>query len=160
MIDTIKNIEIGVGVGVVKFGMFRKDVLELMGIPTEKEIEKDFETGDAVETWDYENYGIAFSFDEEEEWRLETITINSSIFELNKVNLVGKNIQEIQDFIEKENLGEMEIEDYSTPETPNHELIDVDEANMFFWFTNEVLTEVQFGVKWDDNDNAIWPVLK
>ena len=153
----IKEIESGVGVGQVKFGMFKKDVLSILGLPTEKDLEKDFETGDAVETWDYENYGIAFSFDEEEEWRLETITLNSSNFELNGVGLIGKGIQEVQDFIEKHNLGEMEFEDYSTPENPKHELIDVDEANMLFWFTDEILTEIQFGVQWDDDDNALWP---
>lgn len=153
----IKDIIIGVGIGEVKFGMLKTDVLSILGLPTEKDIEKDFETGDAVETWDYENYGVAFSFDEEEDWRLETITINSSNFELNGVGLVGKGVQEVQDFIEKHELGEMEFEDYSTPENPNHELIDVDEANMFFWFTNEVLTEIQFGVQWDEDDNALWP---
>ncbi|MGY5353780.1 hypothetical protein [Wenyingzhuangia sp. IMCC45467] len=153
----IKDITIGVGVGAVKFGMLKTEVLSILGLPTEKDLEKDFETGDAVETWDYENYGVAFSFDEEEDWRLETITINSSNFEINGVGLVGKGIQEVQDFIEKHELGEMEFEDYSTPENPNHELIDVDEANMFFWFTNEILTEIQFGVQWDEDDNALWP---
>lgn len=153
----IKDILIGIGVGEVKFGMQKTEVLSILGMPTEKDIEKDFETGDAVETWDYENYGIAFSFDEEEDWRLETITINSSNFELNGVGLIGKGIQEVQDFIEENKLGEMEFEDYSTPENPNHELIDVDDVNMFFWFTNEVLTEIQMGVQWDDDDNALWP---
>ncbi|NIJ46441.1 hypothetical protein FHR24_002928 [Wenyingzhuangia heitensis] len=157
MIEQIKNIEIGTGVGAVKFGMLKADVLSILGMPTDKEVEKDFETGDAVETWDYDNCGIAFSFDEEENWKLETITINSSYFELNGVGLVGKGIKEVQDFIEKHELGEMEFEDYSTPENPNHELIDVDEANMFFWFTNEILQEIQLGVKWDDDDNALWP---
>ena len=157
MIDKIRTITIGTGVGLVKFGMHKKDVLSILGIPTEEEVEKDFETGDAVETWDYENLGISFSFDEEEDWRLETITINSSNFELNGVGLVGQNIQIVQDFIESNSLGEMEFEDYSTPENPNHELIDIDEANMFFWFTKEVLTEIQFGVQWDDDDNALWP---
>ncbi|GGF70357.1 hypothetical protein [Wenyingzhuangia marina] len=157
MIEQIKNIEIGVGVGKVKFGMLKTDVLSILGMPTDKEVEKDFETGDAVETWDYDNCGIAFSFDEEEDWRLETITINSSYFELNGVGLVGKGIEEVQDFIEKHELGDMEFEDYSTPENPNHELIDVDEANMFFWFTDNILQEIQFGVQWDEDDNALWP---
>ena len=152
-----RNIEIGVGVGDIKFGMFKTEVLETLGLPTNKEIEKDFETGDAVETWDYENFGISFSFDEEEDWRLETITINSSNFELRGVGLIGKNIQTVQDFIEKEAIGEMEFEDYSSPENPKHELIDIDDANMFFWFDNQVLTEIQVGVKWDEDDNALWP---
>lgn len=154
------NIKIGEGVGDIKFGMLKADVLSILGMPTDKETEKEFETGDAVETWDYENFGLAFSFDEEENWMLETITINSSNFELNGIKLIGKNIQEIQNFIETENLGEMEFEDYSTPEMPKHELIDVDSANMFFWFDQEILTEIQFGVKWDENDNALWPQLK
>ncbi|MGY5351362.1 hypothetical protein ACXGQW_02110 [Wenyingzhuangia sp. IMCC45533] len=153
------NIEIGVGVGAVKFGMLKEDILSILGMPTDKEIEKDFETGDAVETWDYENFGLAFSFDEEEDWKLETITINSSNFLLNGVGLIGKDIKEVQDFVEKEQIGEMEFEDYSTPEVPNHELIDIDSANMFLWFTNDVLTEIQLGVKWDENDEARWPEL-
>lgn len=151
------EIKIGVGVGTIKFGMLKEDVLQIFGIPTEKEIEKEFDTGDAVETWEYENEGISFSFDEEEGWKLETITINSSKFELNGVGLIGQNIQQVQDFIEKQKLGEMEFEDYSTPEFPKHELIDVDAANLFFWFDHETLKEIQFGVKWDDDDNALWP---
>ncbi len=157
MIEKINEIEIGVGVGTIKFGMFREEVLEILGLPTEKEIEKDFDTGDAVETWDYEKYGVSFSFDEEESWKLETITVNSSNFKLNNQSLIGENIEFIQNFIEKENLGDMEFEDYSTPENSKHELIDVDEANMFFWFTNEILTEIQFGVHWNEEDEAIWP---
>lgn len=159
MIDQIKSIETGEGIGNIKFGMLKSEILSILGTPTEKEIEKDFETGDAVETWDYEKIGVAFSFDEEEDWKLETITINSSNFELNGIGLIGKNIEEVQNFIEKEKIGEMEFEDYSTPENPNHELLDVDEANMFFWFTNSILTEIQFGVKWNENDEALWPVL-
>ncbi|MGY6647656.1 hypothetical protein [Wenyingzhuangia sp. IMCC45574] len=150
-------IKIGVGVGAIKFGMLKEDVLSILGIPTEKEIEKQFDTGDAVETWDYENHGVSFSFDEEENWRLETITINSSKFELNGVGLIGQNIQQVQDFIEEHKLGEMEFEDYSTEEFPKHELIDVDAANLFFWFDHEVLKEIQMGVQWDDDDNALWP---
>ena len=152
-----RDINIGVGVGPIQFGMCKHEVLEILGLPTHKEIEKDFETGDAVETWDYENFGFSFSFDEEEDWRLETITINSSNFLLNGVGLIGENIQTVQDFIEQANIGDMEFEDYSTDENPNHELIDVDEANLFFWFQNEVLTEIQMGVQWDDDDNALWP---
>ncbi len=151
------TIEIGVGVGDIKFGMLKEDVLAILGLPTHKEIEKDFDTGDAVETWDYENFGLAFSFDEEEDWKLETITINSSNFKLKNVGLIGNTIETVQNFIEQEQLGEMEFEDYSTEEMPNHELIDVDKANLFFWFTNEVLTEIQMGVQWDENDNALWP---
>lgn len=151
------EIKVGVGVGDIKFGMLKTDVLSILGIPTEKEVEKDFDTGDAVETWEYENHGITFSFDEEEDWKLETITINSSKFELNGVGLIGKNIQEVQDFIEAQNLGEMEFEDYSTDEFPKHELIDVDAANLFFWFDHETLKEIQMGVQWDDDDNALWP---
>lgn len=157
MNKNLNSIQIGIGVGDIKFGMFRKEVSAILGEPSEKELEKDFDTGDAVETWDYENEGVSFSFDEEEDWRLETITINSSNFELNGVGLIGKNIEEVQDFIEKNKLGEMEFEDYSSPELPNHELIDVDEANLFFWFTNEILTEIQLGVQWDFDDNALWP---
>ncbi|MEN8765269.1 MAG: hypothetical protein ACN4EF_01675 [Wenyingzhuangia sp.] len=153
----IKDVKIGVGVGVIKFGMIKTEVLNILGLPTEKDIEKDFETGDAVETWDYENYGVAFSFDEEESWRLETITINSSNFEINGVGLIGYGIQEVQDFIEEHALGSMAFEDYSSTDHPNHELIDVDQSNMFFWFTDEVLTEIQFGVQWDEDDNALWP---
>ncbi|WP_010135826.1 hypothetical protein [Ochrovirga pacifica] len=155
---TQAEIKIGVGVGAIKFGMDRTQVLEILGLPTEKELEKEFDTGDAVETWEYQNYGLSFSFDEEEDWRLETITINSSNYSLNGVGLIGKNIEEVQDFIEQNQLGEMEFEDYSSEETPNHELIDVDEANLFFWFTNQTLTEIQMGVQWDADDNALWPV--
>ncbi|MDB4297427.1 hypothetical protein N9901_01590 [Flavobacteriaceae bacterium] len=156
MRDKIQEIVIGNGVGEAKFGMYKNDILSIVGIPSEKEIEKDFETGDAVETWEYTDDGVAFSFDEEEDWRLETITINSSFYKLNGVSLIGKSIKEVQDFIEGSNIGEMEFEDYSTDENPNHELIDVDEANLYFWFTNEVLTEIQMGVRWDDDDNALW----
>lgn len=151
------EIKIGKGVGAIQFGMLREDVVKLLGQPSEKELEKEFDTGDAVETWEYDEHGLSLSFDEEEGWKLETITLNSSKFKLNGVGLIGQDIQQVQDFIEQQELGEMEFEDYSSPEFPKHELIDVDEANMFFWFDQEILKEIQFGVQWDDDDNALWP---
>ena len=159
MRNKIKEINPGVGVGEVKFGMLKEQVQAILGKPSETELEKDFDTADAVETWDYEPYGIAFSFDEEEDWKLETITINSSFYELNNVGFVGKSIEEVQNLIEVMQLGEMEFEDYSTPEMPNYEMIDVDASNLFFWFNNEVCVEVQMGVQWSDDDQPIWPKI-
>lgn len=152
-----KNIEIGVGIGEIKFGMTRDQVLAILGKPTEKEIEQDAETGSSFETWDYEEIGLAFTFDEILDWKLETISVFSPEIQLNGTGLIGKNIEFIQDFIDDNDLGEMEHEDFSTPEFPEHELIDVEESNLCFTFVSDVCLDIQFGVHWDEDDNVVWP---
>ena len=153
----IKEIKLGEGVGEVKFGMLREQVKRILGSPTAIEREEHSEEEDATETWDYDSYGIAFSFDEEEDWKLETITISSSFYELNGIGFIGKGMEEVQNLIESMSLGEMSFEDYSSEDKPHYELLDVDASNLFFWFDKEILTEIQFGVLWEDEETPIWP---
>ncbi|WP_196895957.1 hypothetical protein [Aureivirga marina] len=156
--ERIRDIVVGQGVGIIKFGFLKNEIKLLLGEPSHKELEEHSEDGgDATETWDYDEIGISFTFDEEEDWKLETITVYSDFFQIQGRTFIGKSKEEVAKLIAQLELGEVEYEDFSSEELPNHELFDVDESNMFFWFTNDELTEIQLGVQWQDEEIPIWP---
>ncbi|WP_196884989.1 hypothetical protein [Aureivirga sp. CE67] len=158
--ERIKNIEIGQGLGLIKFGFLKNEIKLLLGEPSNVDLEMHSEDGgDASETWDYDNIGVSFTFDEEEDWKLETITVFSDFFQLKKRILIGKSKEEVAKIIAQLELGEIEYEDYSEDESLKRELFDLTNGNMMFWFTNDVLTEIQFGVLWRDEEVPLWPTI-
>ena len=52
--------------------------------------------------------------------------------------------------ITNSNLGEIEVDD-------ENNVITVVDAQINFWFDEEGVSEVQWSVNWDEDDNPIWP---
>lgn len=157
--EAVKEILIGLGVGIIRFGMLKEDVKEILGKPDSIDFEEPTEEKLATETWEYFKLGLSLTFDEEENWKLETITISSDFYTLFDEVLIGKTKARITAFIEEMQLGKIAYEDYSSDDYSKHELIDVDEINLFFWFDDEKLTEIQMGVLWENEETPIWPIL-
>ena len=155
-----KQIIIGEGVGSLKFGMTREELQKNLSEPDYKEIEPHMDVDLVTETWDYEDHGVSFTFDEEEDFRLETITIYSDEFTFQGKGLIGQSKKFIKDMINEYSIGEAEEEDISVEESmPDHILIDVEDANISFLFEGDKLIELQLGVRWDDDGEPLWPSL-
>lgn len=152
------QIKLGQGIGDVKFGLETDEVIALLGDPDEVE-QDSFSSSDedVAESWHYDEHEISLSFDEDADWRLVTIAVSSSDFKLNGETIIGKSMVEIKKMIKDQNLGDIEIEDFSDEETPNQKLLSVFKSSINFWFENDILTEVQFGLLWKDEENPIWP---
>ena len=56
--------------------------------------------------------------------------------------------------LQKLNLGEVNLEDYSSEESPDLQLVTVDDAGLNLWFESNLLTEVQFSQIWEDEEET------
>ena len=158
MNDNFYKIKLGQGIGDIKFGLETDEVIALLGDPDEVE-QDSFSSSDEdiAESWHYDEHEISLSFDEDAEWRLVTIAVSSSDFTLNDEKIIGESMYVIKKIIKDQKLGDTETEDFSDADTPNQKLLSVFKSSINFWFENDILTEVQFGLLWKDEENPIWP---
>lgn len=151
------EIKIGIGLGDIKFGMTRDELKKLAGEPTE--IDTFNASGDEdeylTESWHYDDDEFSVSFDEEDNWKLTTISSSSENSVLGE-KLIGKKIDDVLSFLEKMGLGENELEDLSD-ENINQKLVSYLRASLNLWFENDILSEIQWGVLWSDEDTPKWP---
>lgn len=151
------EIKIGIGLGDIKFGMTRDELKKLAGEPTE--IDTFNASGDEdeylTESWHYDDEEFSVSFDEEDNWKLTTISSSSENSVLGE-KLIGKKIDDVLSFLEKMGLGENELEDLSD-ENINQKLVSYLRASLNLWFENDILSEIQWGVLWSDEDTPKWP---
>ncbi len=161
--ESNKEIKVGVGLGLIKFGWSKEKLIELLGEPDEKEsvgypVSEDEEL--FTESWHYDDPEISVSFDEDFDgsWRLGTIAVSSEEFTFNGQTVVGLDKTKFEKMIPAFGLGEFITEDLSTDESPNIKLISFEENSINFWFEADVLTEVQWGPLFDEEEeNPIWP---
>ena len=155
----MKDILIGKGFDEIRFGMTRQEVKKILGEPDEvDQYTSSDEADDNTEAFHYDELELSVSFDELDEWRLGSIAVSSPDALLEGLKLVGDTDENMLEKLSAIELGEYEREDVSSPESPDHEVISFYEASINFWFENGVVTEIQFGPLWDDeNEEVIWP---
>jgi len=154
----LKDIIIGKGLGDIQFGCSKEKLKYLIGEPDEIDSynasgeEDDYLT----EAWHYDEHEFSVSFDQEDNWRLTTISISSPDCLISDKQLIGKSMDAVLETLENENLGENELDDLSDGET-NQKLISFLPASLNLWFENDQLSEIQWGVLWSDEDTPRWP---
>jgi len=154
------EIKIGIGLGAAKFGMTRKEVHSLLGEPDDKDISSYTDGNDNLfhwESWDYFDSALSLSFDEEDEWRLVTIEIDSKDYIFENQNLIGKSKNELLTILEDKKIKDVIIEVDSTNEPPLCTLISSECLGINFWFEENSLTEVQWSPLLTDEENIKWP---
>lgn len=83
MKEIIKNIEPGIGLGNLKFGMAQEDVKIMIGLPNEIEIYEYLpETKERQEHWHYTEFELSIYFSSEEKWKLDSMSIRSEFYDL------------------------------------------------------------------------------
>ncbi|HRO42834.1 MAG TPA: hypothetical protein PL009_08370 [Flavipsychrobacter sp.] len=146
MLDNIKIINIGRGLGTLTFGNSKEQVLALLGEPSEREkyTLSDLESDD-TEAWHYDDLDLSLSFDEENDWRLSSMAVSSDDYTLDGVPLIGKNKEEIIEFFTQKGLTEMEEDEEVRADNPENCLLHIDKASISLWFESNHLTEMQIG---------------
>jgi hypothetical protein len=145
MLDSIKDIYVGKGIGQLTFGNTQEQVLSILGEPAEREKYSLSELdNDDTEAWHYDDLDLSLSFDEENDWRLSSIAISSDEFLLDGEPLVGKSRDEI-DALFKSKDWQPEEDAEVEKDDPACCLIHIDKAGMSFWLENNVVTEIQVG---------------
>lgn len=154
----LKEIQAGIGLGTLKFGMDRGQVREMLGAPDEVEhysFSKD--ELDLTEAWHYDGLELSLGFDEAADWRLTTISVTSSYYELNNKKLIGLNKKEILPLLDELKMEDYEIDDFSSDGQPEQELIVSDSRGIHLWFEHEILHEIEWGPMWLDEFTIDWP---
>ena len=154
----MKDIKVGLGLGDIKFGCSKEDLIQLIGEPTEKDTynASGEEEGYLTESWHYDELEFSVSFDEEDNWKLTTIAASSNEFTLNNKQLFGLSIDEVLDLLKDENLGDNELDDLSD-DVVSQKLISFIDSSLNLWFEEGKLSEIQWGVLWEDEDTPKWP---
>lgn len=142
----MKNIELGVGIGELKFGMSPDDVIKLLGEPDEKNREEyskedpDFFS----EEWHYDELELSLSFDNLGEMELSTISVSSSEYHFGGKSLIGEKRAEVEKAM-KDLAINSKWEEFKNVEE-NSDMITNEEEGISLWFENGILTEIQWEI--------------
>lgn len=158
MKKALKEIKPGYGLGNLKFGMSRAEVKLMLGEPSfiDKYSHSD-SAEDLTESWEYDDLCLSISFDEEENWKLIMISVNSDFYELQGVSLIGLKEKELLKKLEAMNLGELDLEDCSDTGSDEQKVIEVEEKAINFWLIGDALDEIQWSPFFIDDDTIDWP---
>jgi len=154
----IKNIEPKIGLGELQFGMKQDDIKYLIGLPNEIEIYEYLpETKERHEQWSYYELQLEIYFSSEEEWKFDSVSVNSSYYELWKTIKIGQKMKNVEQILKKLKVEDYLCEDISTIESPDHKLFELKESDVNLWFDNRELSEIQWSPKFIDEETLNWP---
>ena len=158
MKEALKEIKLGFGLGNLKFGMSRTEVKLILGEPSfiDKYSYSD-SNEDLTEAWEYDELKLSLSFDEDEDWKLIMISVNSNFYQLNRESLIGLEREKLIQALENLNLDELNLEDCSEDDSENQKVIEIDDLSINFWINDGVLDEIQWSPFFIDDDTIKWP---
>lgn len=152
----LKTIQAGQGLGSIKFGITRDELKKLLGEPDEVDSFSHSEDEDDVtEAWHYDMLELSASFDQMESWRLVTLSVSSPKYLFEGRSLIGLERKELIDVLQSLGLTDLEYEDWSSAESPDHKLIASEEASMNFWLDEGVLSEIQWTPLYSDEQECL-----
>lgn len=154
MSDT--KIKLGIGFSKIKFGMTEKEVVELLDHPDETE-EMRFDDGGKAIIYYYDDLGLSFSFESEEDYRLMEIAFEDEDFSISDILKVGLAKENLPDIFEKLSLSEAEYEDLTNEGFPGREIYTFEEENLNVWVEDGIVSSLQIGPFWIDDDTIKWP---
>ena len=156
--DKLNQIIIGEGFGSIQFGMTREEVKAIIGEASDVDsYSLDEKDTDISESWEYDELNLSLSFDEEDDWRLSTIATASKGSTLKGENLIGLTQNELVQQLKSIKITDLQVEDCSSTEFPDHILIEVESMSLNFWLDAGVLEEIQWAPLFDSNDCIVWP---
>jgi len=146
----------GKGLPQLFFGTSREDVLSLLGQPDDIDRYSD-EEDFSSETWHYDDLELSLVVEEVEDWRVTTLTVSSDEFTLKGARFIGLSREMLEKKIGELELGESQYEDWSDDEQDNFELVSIPDQNLNFWLLDGIVSEIQWGVAYNEQDEADWP---
>jgi hypothetical protein len=146
------EIELGTGIGNIRFGFTMDQVKDIMGEPEEIE-ESDEDDEFEHKAWNYWEQGYSFFFDREDDYRLSCIQTENP-----NVILFGQKVfdlpaNEVKALVRKNGLTDYETEKLETGETRlsyEKEMIDL-------YLEDDRLLAINFGVFINDDLEVQWP---
>ena len=147
----------GIGLNEICFGATMDDCRVYFGKP-EDELKEEFE-GEEYISWYYDEGEMALCFEGSEDFRLGTIIVNNKNATLDNQKIMGKSLAEIKKYLKKNNYVGVEEVDEDDPSSPM-KIINVDDLECNFMFTDGILDGVQWSYLWEDDDTPRWPAVQ
>lgn len=148
------EVQIGVGLDNLIFGMSENDVMAILGKPDEIDMYLSF----AI-TYCYNTMMIKLRFDKVEELKLYDIEIFNPHVIMFKQKLIGKSKSQIKSILKKLGYTKIEHEDYACYDMDGFETLFSDEIGTFFAFEFNKLIHIDIEPIINDKDKIIWPLL-
>ena len=137
-----KNIYLEKGVGKLEFGQSEDDVKLLLGQPDETDT-MEHEDGTTSLHFMYYDMGLYLSFDSEQDFTLSDIEVDSDDYVLDNSLRVGSTKDEVLIYLKKKGITNAVVEDVSSEEDPDMELIAIDEIGINFWLQDGEINSIQ-----------------
>ena len=134
-----------IGLGKIKFLISIDEFKGLVGKPDDEELirEKIGELNSKI--LHYDSIGLSASFDEERDWKLTSLTVNNENFQLESNYLFHISKHTFLKVSKTLNLGHY-ISDVFKDKEYTSTTFFFEEKNISFWFENDELQEIQWGI--------------
>ncbi|WP_300668754.1 hypothetical protein [Desulfoluna sp.] len=152
------DIQIGIGIGPIRFGQEEESISEHLGLPESREyIEFEDALGDGTKVLGYYGDGLVFNFDSDDDFRLSTIAIREPGHTLFDKDLFGMDKLRVLTHLTEHLDEKPEEEFHSDDDAPDYLLVEYVEQSLFLWFEADRLVEIEIGYTFA-NDEPVWPV--
>lgn len=156
--EELGEIKLGQGIGSIKFGMTRDQVKKILGEADDVDsYSLDNSDTDLSEAWEYDEFQLSLSFDEEDDWKLSTLATASSNYLFKGKKLIGLEQNNLIKELKSLGIEDLKVEDCSSTEFPDHILIEVESLSLNFWLDDGILEEIQWAPLFDKDECIIWP---
>lgn len=150
-----------VGFDKVKFGLTVDEVKKILGEPDEisdNQYEGD-DPGDTSRILYYDELGVSMTFESIFDFRLMELSFESEEFDLGGKLRIGMTKDDALKAAEALDFGETTDEDLDDEleDGENLEAVSYDDRNVTLWFEDGILTTIQIGPGWIDDNTVDWP---
>ncbi len=153
----MNEILIGKGIDEIRFGMTQDEIKKIYGEPDEiEEFKSSDEENDNTVAFHYDEIEASVSFDELDNWKLNSIYLSDPEVTLNGKKIIGLSIDELYEVLEPLNLGEIEEENVLDEDDPDGHVVSIMKSSINFWLEDNIVKEIEFSPLYDENDNVIW----
>jgi hypothetical protein len=158
MAFTYLDIRSGEGLGDIKFGLTREEIINFLEIPDEKEVynlndDEDYKT----ESWHYDEYELSLSFVLFDDWRLVSITCSAEENLFFGEEVVGLKKKGLLKLLELNKIEDVQFENCSNEEISDLLLVFSVKLGMNFWLEEGLVTDVEFGIRYNEKEEPVWP---
>lgn len=139
------NIKPKEGLGDVKFLSTVDEFISMIGQPDDDELIQEKISKFNSRILHYDSLELSASFDEENNWKLSSITVNSDAFHINDIYLFNCNKIDFLKKIKPLDLGTYESDVYNEEDYSSTTYY-FKQNNISFWFENDALQKIQWGI--------------
>lgn len=144
------------GIPGLPFGSTKAEIKARLGEPDEVDRYTDSD-GFTSESWHYDEIDLSLVIEEAEDWRLTTFAVSGEQFVVNNFKIIGATDEAALKFFNAAGLGEVQRENWLDDDEDPYEVLNIPDAFLNLWLKEGIVTEVQWGAPYNDEDEIVWP---